>query len=70
MIHFSLDGEHYEQSLLNEVYDGVFVKEFVLFFGESVLYYMTEQVKGGGEDNGKCLLKLPKCTGRRISWKV
>ena len=45
MIHFSLDGEHYEQSLLNEVYDGVFVKEFVLFFGESVLYYMTEQEK-------------------------
>ena len=45
MIHFSLDGEHYEQALLNEVYDGVFVKEFILFFGESVLYYMTEQEK-------------------------
>lgn len=45
MIHFSLDGEHYEQSLLNEVYDGIFVKEFILFFGESVLYYMTEQEK-------------------------
>ena len=29
----------------DEVYDGVFVKKFVLFFGESVLYYMTEQEK-------------------------
>lgn len=38
MIHFSLDGEHYEQSLLNEVYDGVFVKEFVLFLAS--LYFI------------------------------
>ena len=38
MIHFSLDGEHYEQSLLNEVYDGVFVKEFVLIFWRSLYF--------------------------------
>lgn len=45
VIHFSLDGEHYKQALLNEVYDGIYVREFILFFGESVLYYMTEQGK-------------------------
>ena len=70
MIHFSLDGEHYEQSLLNEVYDGVFVKEFVLIFWRVCTLLYDRAGKGGGEDNGKCLLKLPKCTGRRISWKV
>ena len=31
---------------MKEVYSGVFFKEFILFFGESLQYYITEEKNG------------------------
>lgn len=44
------DGEsgEYTTEAMQEVYDGVFFKEFILFFGETLQYYITED-NGGGE---------------------
>lgn len=39
-------GHGYIREEMSNVYDGVFVKAFMLFFGESVQYYITE--KNGG----------------------
>lgn len=38
----------YVMEPMNQVMDGIFVKEFILFFGESVQYYIVE--KGEAED--------------------
>ena len=35
VIHYSLDGTSYKEEELSEVYDGIFVKQFILFFGET-----------------------------------
>ena len=47
MLHYSFDGVHYREEELQEVYDGIYVKQFILFFGETVQYYMVES--SGGE---------------------
>lgn len=41
-IRFSLDGGEYQEEELTEMYDGIFVREFVLFFGETLQYYVLE----------------------------
>lgn len=46
VIHYSLDGTSYKEEELSEVYDGIFVKQFILFFGETLQYYMTESSEG------------------------
>lgn len=46
IIHYSLDGTSYKEEELSEVYDGIFVKQFILFFGETLQYYMTESSEG------------------------
>lgn len=46
MIHYSLDGIHYKEEELQEVYDGIYVKQFILFFGETVQYYIVENDSG------------------------
>lgn len=38
--------ETYCKEDMAEVYDGIYVKEFVLFFGEAVQYYITEEENG------------------------
>lgn len=50
-IHYVLPGEAgeaagYAQECMKEAYGGVFFKEFVLFFGESLQYYITEELDG------------------------
>ena len=43
-IHYSV-GEQKERFLaedMTEVYEGIFVKQFVIFFGETIQYYITE----------------------------
>lgn len=47
LLHYSFDGVHYKEEELQEVYDGIYVKQFILFFGETVQYYMVEN--SGGE---------------------
>ncbi len=37
------DGEEFRTEDMSDVYEGIFVKPFVLFFGEMVQYYITEE---------------------------
>lgn len=46
-IHFRMGREAYQTEDLVEMYDGIYVKEFILFFGETVQYYITE-AEGSG----------------------
>ena len=41
------ESEEYVSEYMREVYGGVCFKEFVLFFGESLQYYITEEKEGG-----------------------
>lgn len=36
-------GDRYEIKMLSEVCEGYYVKRFVLFFGEKLQYYVTEE---------------------------
>ena len=40
------ESEGYRTEYMRDVYGGVFVKDFVLFFGESLQYYTTEEKDG------------------------
>lgn len=44
----SADGE-YKSAQMPEMYEGIFVMGFVLFFGEQLQYYITESGKGDNE---------------------
>ena len=45
VLHYSRDedGENFRSEDMQNVYDGIFVAEFILFFGEVVQYYITEE---------------------------
>ena len=45
MLHYSRDedGENFIKEDMWDVYDGIFVKSFVMFFGETVQYYISEE---------------------------
>ncbi len=45
VLHYSRDedGENFQKEDMTDVYDGIFVEQFVLFFGEVVQYYITEE---------------------------
>lgn len=50
-VHYVIPGEDggaegYTAEYMKEAYDGVYFKEFVLFFGESLQYYITEEQDG------------------------
>ena len=50
-IHYVVLGENggsgeYAAEYMEEVYDSVFFKEFILFFGENIQYYITEEKNG------------------------
>ena len=40
------DGENFIKEDMIDVYDGIFVKAFVMFFGESIQYYISEEYAG------------------------
>jgi hypothetical protein len=40
------DGEQFVKEDMPDVYDGIFVKAFVMFFGETVQYYISEEYAG------------------------
>ena len=44
VLHYSRDedGDTFLQEDMLDVYDGIFVKYFVMFFGESIQYYISE----------------------------
>jgi hypothetical protein len=45
ILHYSRDedGEQFIAEDMPEIYDGIFVKSFVMFFGEMVQYYISEE---------------------------
>lgn len=45
VLHYSLDedGEEFNSEDMVEMYDGIYVKAFVIFFGELIRYYITEE---------------------------
>ncbi len=42
IFHENGESEEYASEYMREVYGGVCFKEFILFFGESLQYYITE----------------------------
>ena len=45
-VHYRLDndeGNEYKVVTMRQMYDGIYVSDFVLFFGEQMQYYITEQ---------------------------
>lgn len=40
------DGENFIKEDMPDVYDGIFVKAFVMFFGETIQYYISEEYSG------------------------
>lgn len=46
ILHESGDAGEYIAEYMKDAYGGVFFKEFVLFFGESLQYYITEEKDG------------------------
>ena len=49
VVHFRMGEEAYQAEDLAEVYDGIYVRGFVLFFGETVQYYLTEETDSGSK---------------------
>lgn len=45
VLHYSRDedGEEFNSADMVEMYDGIYVKTFVIFFGELIRYYITEE---------------------------
>ncbi len=48
VLHYSRDedGENFTAEEMTDVYEGIFVKPFVMFFGETVRYYISEEYAG------------------------
>ena len=51
LIHYQIEeGDHdkkeYQVVEINNIYNGIFIKEFVLFYGEKIKYYITEEKYG------------------------
>lgn len=47
-ISYRKDGGEFCREEMTEMYDGIYVKEFILFYGEAIQYYITEN--GAGQD--------------------
>lgn len=46
MLHENGEADEYKAEYMRDVYGGVCFKEFILFFGESIQYYITEEKNG------------------------
>lgn len=46
-ISYCVDGENYLEENMVQMYEGIFVKVFVAFFGEGIPYYMKEETPEG-----------------------
>ena len=54
MIHYYLENEQdekpsYKSEPVKNMYQGIFVKEFLLFYGETLHYYLTVETPAGTE---------------------
>lgn len=49
LIHYMIEGEHHDEFVHEEIVDqyyGIFVKEIILFYNESLQYYISEYMDG------------------------
>ncbi len=46
MIRYRKDGGHWEERELIEMYDGIYVRQFVLFYGETIRYQVKDAQEG------------------------
>ena len=49
-ISYQINGGNYQTTEVQEVYDGIFVKPFILFFGDLLDYYITETNETYGQN--------------------
>lgn len=47
VLHYALDSGHFTDEVMKNMYQGIFVKSFVLFHGDKLSYYFTEQTQDG-----------------------
>lgn len=47
VLHYTLGNGEYQEEDMAEVYDGVYVKRIILFFGETLQYYVSEEDEAG-----------------------
>lgn len=53
-----LEAKDYLVSEMTSLYSGVFIKDFILFYGEKIKYYITEENNGETKVNeSKCLVR-------------
>lgn len=51
VLHYVLEGENgentnYQKEEMHNLFGGIFSKQFILFFGDTLQYYITEEIKG------------------------
>ena len=65
MLHYSRDedGEEFNSEDMVEMYDGIYVKAFVIFFGELIRYYITEEHDNSIEGEGEQSSYMQQYTG-------
>ncbi len=60
VIHYIYENKEHKKLYITEdmknVYEGIFVKQFVLFYGEQIQYYITEEDKDGEITTDTCVL--------------
>lgn len=72
IIHYLIIGEDkevgdYVSEPMNHVLGGVFVKEFILFFGESLQYYIVEAGEGEGKLTQSGTIQRSEMLGEELS---
>lgn len=46
VLHYAVGDEEFVEEEMDEVYDGIYVKRFMLFFGDTLQYYVEEKTNG------------------------
>ena len=72
-VHYRLEAQQeYLADELTEMYDGIYVKDFILFFGEKVQYYILESQTADGQIGASgCLGNgdiMEEGSGDRYAW--
>ncbi|MGN0348310.1 MAG: DUF5717 family protein [Roseburia sp.] len=62
-IHYRTETEEYRRESMTEMYDGIYVKSFVLFFGDTLQYYIEEEKKDGSEITKSGCIHLKETDG-------
>ncbi len=61
LIRYSMDGIRYREERMTEAYDGIFIREFILFFGETVQYYVIEE-----KDGAECITESAELANQNM----